>query len=148
MNLAELTALGGVIPSAPQREEITWVRDTEEGEKEDSFFIHVVQLAYGDVHTISAENSTGKDQRRVYTAQLICAAVRLGDDASERLTYEQAYHLHPGLGAAMLSAVVRVNPSLRVKKKAEASGGDMARTGAARNRRANSRRSKAKSHSE
>jgi len=146
MNIEQLTALGGVISAAAVPEEITWIREDESGGLlTDSFLIHVKQLAYGDIEQFRNAQANKKDLSRSYAAHLISLGVRLGENGEEQLTYEQAYQLHPTLAGAMLAKVITHNPALRRKKKApEGGGSDLARTGAARNRRTNNRRGKAK----
>lgn len=149
IDLEQLAAIGGVISAAPIPEEITWKRVSDDGDHlEDVFTIHVRKLAYIDQERIfkmagiyeslePAEGESNADfqarfkelQKKSANAALICVAVRLGDDATEELSYENACRLHPSLAAALLNAIYKVNPSPR-KKKAQPARSNVARAGA------------------
>lgn len=149
IDLEQLAAIGGVISAAPVPQEITWKRLSDDGDQvEDVFTIHVRKLAYIDQERIfkiagiyeslePAEGETDADFQNRYrelqklsaNAALICVSVRLGEDATEEMTYDQACRLHPSLASALLSAIYKVNPSPR-KKKAQPARSNVARAGA------------------
>jgi hypothetical protein len=150
MNLQQLQALGGVLPSAPVPQEITWTRIDEATGEElgDTFTVFVRRLAYVDQERMmqlagvfdhllddedadesAAEKAAKRVSQKSINSALIATAIRLGDDAQEELTYEQAMQLHPMLARAMLDAISKVNPAPR-KKKAPARRGSLARAGA------------------
>ncbi|OFE11379.1 hypothetical protein PHACT_12540 [Pseudohongiella acticola] len=161
MNVEQLIASGAVRPTELIKKEITWARIDESSGDElvDVFDVHVRRLAYIDQERMlrmafrSSRDASDDDEDAVQPAQhdsttaaLICVAIRLGDDASEELTYDQARQLEPNLARAMLDAINLVNPT-PVKKKALARGSSLARAGAKRGRGKNSPRGQAKSKS-
>lgn len=156
MNLEQLRDSGGLVSEQPVKTEITWRRETEEGEQETiTCDIHVVRLGYGDYERLFiplqqhlAKKGDGQqdedgpqhfdeDSRRSLNAELIALSVRLGDEVNERLTYDMAYRLVPSLATAMLGAIHRVNRSS--KKKIKPHGRDLARAGDERDRGADDR---------
>lgn len=98
MDINELQALGGFVDAAPVPKEITWKGPDGNSLKAT---IHIVRQPFG---VVESTFSTG-DADRSQGARMIHLAVRLGKDASEQLTYEQAYNLLPSLAWAMVGAI-------------------------------------------
>lgn len=133
MDITKLSELGGLVPTQPVKKEISWTSD--EGQ-EHTFDIFVKKLSYGDYEKLfhdplsnsiakvlreqskklSEEEDKGlsaiqdlfKDQRS-RQAMMIHLSIRLGEEANEQLTYEQAYQLHPTLASTFVKAVNEVN---------------------------------------
>lgn len=99
MDLRELKAKGGFVSAEPVPVEVTW----KHGEDEDTFTVHVVKQSFGAVEKIAL----GKDDRS-RSATFIAECIRLGD-GSERMTYEDAYSLDPGLANVLFDAIKKVN---------------------------------------
>lgn len=98
MDINELQAMGGFVDAAPVPKEIKW--KSPEG-KELKGTIHIVRQPFGVVESEFAKGTADRSQG----AQMIHLAIRLGKDASEQLSYEQAYNLHPSLAWAMVTAL-------------------------------------------
>lgn len=98
--LKELKALGGVIADAPVEKSITFKID----EQEYAAKIYIKRLSIGD-----HEKLIGHIQGEERTAHLISTAVMLGDGGKERISFKDAYQLHPSLAEAMLGAFNEVN---------------------------------------
>ena len=105
MKLTDLKSRGAFVGNVPQRKTIQWSQiDPGTGERvTDNVDIFVRPLSFGDVERIYVNGFGGDDRSRA--AALICARVLLGENAEERLSYEEAYSLEPGLGAAMIKAI-------------------------------------------
>lgn len=99
MKLSELKEAGGFASVAPPvKADVTWKKDDEELK----FSIFVRKLSFGEIERMQQERD---DRSR--GASVISKAVIL--DSEERLTYEQAFDLHPGLALALLNAINSVN---------------------------------------
>ncbi len=115
MNKSELTKIGGVVSALPVKQEITWTRVNEQGDEvTDTFDIFVKTLAYGDYEQLFMEpkkDETEEEQaeRRSRNCQLIALSIRLGENADESFTYDEAYQLHSGLANAFITKISRVN---------------------------------------
>jgi hypothetical protein len=107
MKLAELQEKGAFINSELVPKELLWTRVVDGEEVTDAFTVHVARLSYGVFER--AIGMAPQEGDRSLAAALIAAAVRLGDDGSERLTYDQAYSLEVGLATLLSNAVSEVN---------------------------------------
>lgn len=101
MNLAELQALGGFVDTEPVKKQIKW--KGADG-KENKASVFVVRQPFGAV-----EQALTNKADRSQAAKMISLSIRLGEDGSESLTYEQAYNLHPNLAWAFAAAMSEVN---------------------------------------
>ena len=101
MNLSELQALGGVVDAEPVKTDVSWKLNGQEH----AATVFVVRQPFGAVE--SALQDAQKD--RSQGAKLISLCIRLGDQAQEQLTYEQAYSLHPAVAWAFVDAINTVN---------------------------------------
>lgn len=106
LTLENLKNSGGFIASAPVKKEITFKLD---GDDEHTGFIYVKRLSIGDYEKLFmiAPDEQSK------TAHLISETITLGDDGSEKISFTDAYQLHPSLAAAMLAAFNEVNKAER-----------------------------------
>ena len=110
MDINELQAMGGFVDAAPVPKEIKW--KSPEG-KELKGTIHIVRQPFGVVESAFARKDSADAEGGQATpsvdrssgAMMIHLSVRLGKDASEQLSYEQAYNLHPSLAWAMVTAL-------------------------------------------
>lgn len=107
MDLKRLRERGGIVPSAPVKTEVSWTHDLEGQEVTDTFTVYVVKHSFGAVERIFALNS--KHPERSHTAAFIAESIRLGEDGSERLSYEDAFQLETGLARAFMDAINAVN---------------------------------------
>lgn len=101
MNLSELQGMGGFVDTDPVQKDVEW--KGADG-KSYSGKVFVVRQPFGAVEQAminSADRSQG--------AKLISLCIRLGEGASEALTYEQAYNLHPSVAWAFVAAINEVN---------------------------------------
>lgn len=105
--LKELQAKGGFVSAVPVVKNIKWKgTDPGTGEKIDyDADIHIRRLSVGDHEALFLGVDDGKSR----TAKLISTAVTLGKEGKEKLSFEQAYQLDPGLAGAMLEAFNEVN---------------------------------------
>lgn len=101
MNLTDLQEKGGFVDTEPVKKELKW-KDANGVEHTGSVF--VVRQPFGAVDQALA-NKVDRSQG----AKLISLCIRLGDDASGTLTYDQAYSLHPSLAWAFVGAINEVN---------------------------------------
>lgn len=105
MDLATLQSKGGFVPRELVSKELTWTRVDENGEEQsDTFSVFVAKRVFADVERI--HNAPDEQSK---SAHAIAALIRLGADGQERLTYEQAYQLDPGVAVLFLNAITEVN---------------------------------------
>jgi tail assembly chaperone len=100
--LKELKTLGGFVPSQPIKKEIKFKLD---GEDEFTAIIHVKKMSIGDYEAFFIVDK----EERSRTAKIISEAITLGDEGKERISFEDAYRLHPRLATAMAEAFNEVN---------------------------------------
>lgn len=113
MKLSELKSKGGFVAGAPVAKEVTWKRMGEAGEEvADTFKIFVIKQSFGTIESIWS----GKEDKSK-AAQYISESVRLGDDGKERMSYQDAYQLDPGLAAVLIAAVNEVNGASKADSK-------------------------------
>lgn len=98
--LKDLKALGGVVSEVPVEKEIKFTID----EQEYTAKIHVKRLSIGDHEKLFGKGDDGER-----AAHLISHAVMLGEGGKERISFKDAYQLHPRLADAMINAVNEVN---------------------------------------
>lgn len=103
MNLADLKAAGGIVTGELVSRSITWADMT--------FTILVKRLSYGEVERSVYDPADTRSRN----AAMLSESVRLGDDGSEALSYEDAYRLDPSLALAMLTVVRDVNDPKKSK---------------------------------
>lgn len=105
MNLSDLKASGGFVSRETVPTVIKWRKAGPDGEFEPcDYTVHIVQPSYGDIETIAVE---GKGQRHAVQVATVAACVRLGEKGEVRLTYEQAFDLHPLLLLELHAAIDR-----------------------------------------
>jgi len=108
MNLKELRERGGIVPSAPVKHDVSWTHLDGDGEEvTDTFTVYVVKHSFGTIERLLSVD--GKDPERSRSAAFISESVMLGEDGSERLTYEDAYQLDAGLAKVLMEAISAVN---------------------------------------
>jgi len=108
MNLEELRAKGGIVLATPVKQEVSWTHPDQDGQVvTDTFTVHVVKHSFGSIERIFAIES--KDTERSRAATFISESIRLGDDGSERIGYEDAYQLDSGLAKVLMEAISTVN---------------------------------------
>lgn len=101
-SLKELRAIGGFISAVPVKKEIKFNTD---GDDEYTATIHVRRLSAGDYETIFVAESEGRSR----TASIISQCVTLGPAGKEKVSFEDAYRMHPNLAGAMVNAFNEVN---------------------------------------
>lgn len=100
LTLAGIADAGGFVDTAPVAKRIEW----RLGGKLHKGRVFVVRQPFGAVESVLQG-----DFDRSRAAQLISMSIRLGDDAREQLSYDQAYGLHPALAWALTAAINEVN---------------------------------------
>lgn len=106
MNLKELKAKGGLIPSALVPKEVTWkhvAADTGK-EEEDTFTIYVRKHSFGTVERLFS----GQDERN-RSARYISESIMLGENGRDRLSFDDAFQLDTGLALIFIKAINDVN---------------------------------------
>jgi len=101
--IKELTEMGAFVPDDLVKKTIKF-KLTDEGEELEAT-VHVRQLSIGAHEDIFRADP---DQRST-TAKLLSEAIRLGPDGKERMSYQQAYKLHPKMARAMAKAIAEAN---------------------------------------
>lgn len=101
-SLKELKAMGAFIPDEPIKKEIKFRLDDGQ---EVSTTIFVKRLNIGEYESLFLSDK--EDRSR--TAKMIAEGIRLGDKGQERLTFQQAFTLHPSIAGAMIGAFNEVN---------------------------------------
>lgn len=103
MNLQKLRESGGIVPSEPIKKAVKWRNDT--------FNVFVVRQSFGSVEQL-VQGLDGRSR----SAALIASFIRLGDDAAEQMSYEDAYQLHPELAGEFVRVVNEVYEGDEAKK--------------------------------
>lgn len=103
-NVKDLIDMGAFIPEGLVKKEIKFSLDKDDGD-DISVTIHIRRLSIGAHEKIWESGQDGSSK----TAKLLAAAVRLGENGEESMTYAQAYSLHPRLALAMSKAITEVN---------------------------------------
>lgn len=106
MNLKELKARGGFISPIPVKRDVEWkhIDPTSGEEVTDKFSVFVKRQSFGAIERLFVANDD-----RSKSATFISECILLGDDAKDRMTYEDAYQLDPGLAAVLVKAINEVN---------------------------------------
>lgn len=99
---AELKALGAFVDGEPVQKSISFKLD---GDDAITATIFVKKLSVGESERIFLASGADKESR---TAKMIAELVLLGD-GSERLSFQDAYKLHPRIAQAMIQAIGEVN---------------------------------------
>ena len=108
MDLKTLRDRGAFVPAAPVTREVSWTHADENGEQvTDTFTVHVIRHSAGSIERLRSELVS--DPSRLWEFLLVSASLRLGDDASERLTYDEACALDPGLARVLADAITSAN---------------------------------------
>ncbi|WP_202844804.1 phage tail assembly chaperone family protein, TAC [Luteimonas saliphila] len=100
--MKELRAKGALVSDVPVRKEITFKLD---GSDDITAVIHVKKLSVGDHENLFLTGTDDKNR----TCKLIAETITLGNDGKEKITFKDAYQLHPALAGAMLAAFNEVN---------------------------------------
>lgn len=101
-SVKQLKELGGFVSDKPVKKDITFSID---GGDELTATIHVKQLNIGEYETLFLTDT----EERARTAKAISVAITLGEDGREKISFQDAYRLHPKLAGAMLVAFNEVN---------------------------------------
>ena len=113
MNLSDLKAKGGFVALAPVPKELTWKRKDAAGQEvEDTFTVYVMRQSFGAIESIWAGT-----EDRSKAAAYISQSIRLGDKGKERMSYDDAFQLDPGLAGLFISAINEVNGTGRTEPK-------------------------------
>lgn len=107
-SLKDLQALGVFIEDELVQHEIKFV--LEEGGEEQTATVHVRRLSIGSQEEIFLG---GGDAAKSRTAKMISEAIRLGEKGEEKLSFIDAYKLHPAVAVAMVKAIGEVSGSRR-----------------------------------
>jgi len=122
MRLADLQSRGGFVSGGAQKRAVEWTHIDDETGKlvTDKFDVFVIQPSYGMIDTAFRES---KEQITSAQAAAIAACIRLGENAEEKMTYDQAFSLHPALAMALIEAInsagvvpKKPSPSSRTKR--------------------------------
>lgn len=105
LDVAALQENGGIVSNVPVKKVITWKRVNDDGDEvESKFVVHVVRQSFGFVERLF---TTADDKSR--SATFISEAIRLGKNGKQRLSYDQAYQLHPTLAQELVRVINEVN---------------------------------------
>lgn len=102
MKLADLKSSGAFVPLAPVATELTWKRKDAD---DLTFTVFIKKHSFGTIEKIWGD----KDDERSKSAALIAHSVLLGDDGKEKMSYEDAFQLDPGLAGVFIEAINQAN---------------------------------------
>lgn len=111
MLLKDLIDKGGFVSAEPVKKLVEWTREDGGEIVTDKFSVWVLRQSFGNIEKLW----TGPDDQS-HSALMISECIRFGEKAEERMTYEQAYQLHPGLATVLMVAFNEVNRPTRPKK--------------------------------
>lgn len=105
-NLNDLKQLGAfiVVDDLVQKEIKFKLTDDSE---ELSCIIHIRRLSIGVHEAIWGDGAEGSKGSK--TARLLSEAIRLGENGEEKMSYAEAFSLHPRIALAMSTAISDVN---------------------------------------
>jgi len=104
LQLSSFQERGGFVDPHPVKKSIEWTDEKGEAHSGELF---VVRQPFGVVEKSLMDKDAVKD--RAALAHMISLCIRFGEDASEQLTYEQAYGLNPSAAWAMVGVIDEVN---------------------------------------
>lgn len=113
-SLSDLKNLGGIVSDRPIRKSITFNLGGDDDLTAD---IHVKRLSVGDYESLFLSGNDEKSR----TARVIAETITLGPDGKERISFQDAYRLHPNLASAMIEAFNEVNGSKKPSRPATSS---------------------------
>lgn len=106
--LQQLRTLGAFVPDKPIKQTITFKLDGEDTLTADIF---VKKLSVGDYEKLFLAAPDDKSR----TAKIIADAITLGDDGKEKISFVDAYKLHPGIAVEMVNAFNAINGASKPK---------------------------------
>ena len=105
MDLRQLKSRGGFVSPRPVPVEVEWTHTLDDGQEvTDQFTVHVLRQSFGTM-----EELLTSDDDRSKSAAFIASCVRFGEAGKERMSYDDAYQLDPGLAAVLIGAIYRIN---------------------------------------
>lgn len=110
MDLQQLRELGGFVPPTPVKKPVTWQPIGEDGLPVGAvvnFTVHIKKHSIPEYHRMQDE---ARAKRRNILAAIIAESVYFGDDAKQRVTYEEASALDPTLQICLWRAFEDINP--------------------------------------
>ena len=107
MDLNQLRERGAFVSQSPVEHEVSWTHDQDGQAITDTFTVHVVKHSAGTVERLRMKAQAEKDL--LWGPLLISETIRLGDDGSERLTYQDAQALDTSLARVLMDAINTVN---------------------------------------
>jgi hypothetical protein len=109
MKLQDLKQKGAIVAPGLTPKEITWTRKDPVTNEEltDTFTVFVVRQSFGIISEIMRGDQANEGYSK--TAALIASCIRLGDDGTEVMEYDEAYQLQPSLAWEFLGVINEVN---------------------------------------
>lgn len=101
ISIDSLSKTGAFVSNVPVKRTITYKLDDG---VETTGDIHVKRLSVGDHESLFMA-----PDEKSRTAKVISKVIFLGEKGDERMTFEQAYSLHPNLATAMINEFNIVN---------------------------------------
>lgn len=104
LKLDDLKKKGAFVSPDLVKTSVEWVHTDPETNEivTDTFDIFVKKISFGDLKRAYSDNTIEAQ------SSLISSCVRLGENAEEEITYEDAYALEGSLGLALIEAVNKV----------------------------------------
>jgi hypothetical protein len=124
MNLDELEKLGGIVPAALLKHEVTLLAENEAGEVEEKpFAVFIKRLSVSDYEDLASvmESASKKDKKRRQSA-LISIAASLGENGEIEIPYETARRIDADLSTQIIALINKVNSKKKLSPQVMNSG--------------------------
>lgn len=103
INLKQLNDLGAFVSEELVPREIKFKLDDDGEEVTAQIMVRRLSIGHYESMWADIKEDTSK------TARMLAESIRLGENGTEKMTYEQAYQLHAKIALAMSEAVAAVN---------------------------------------
>lgn len=105
MNIEDLIAHGGFVSDEPVKRTVIWKKRNDSGEQvELKFEVFIKRHSFGAIEKVwSVDGDKSK------AAAFISQSILFGEKGDQKLSYEKAFQLDPGLASVFISEINDVN---------------------------------------